>query len=243
MCQPVSCLSFLCQGSGIRPQATVEFWDYKQQFPAGTSSSSSTVLKGTPPCICEVFPDQTAQHQIHQLGPNFLFLPVSEPWRLQRECVQVCSVCLLKTKRQASWCGPSWPLSHSLGSSHLIVSDLQTCPSLGRGPSCSLCLEGPSPTSSLGCHCLVTELLVQMSFPLKSLFWALAYQLYLQKKQPYLLSCLMSVVPCPLVTDWIVFPTPPHRNSFVEVLTPIPQNVTVSGDGTFKEVITLKWGP
>ena len=29
-------------------------------------------------------------------------------------------------------------------------------------------------------------------------------------------------------------------NSFVEVLTPIPQNVTVSGDGTFKEVIMLK---
>ena len=86
----------------------------------------------------------------------------SRPW--------ISAVCLLKTKRQASWCGPSWPLSHSLGSSHLIVSDLQTCPSLGRGPSCSLCLEGPSPTSSLGCHCLVTELLVQMSFPLKSLF-------------------------------------------------------------------------
>ena len=48
MCQPVLCLSFLCQGSGIRPQATVEFWNSKQHFPAGTSSSSSTVLKGTP---------------------------------------------------------------------------------------------------------------------------------------------------------------------------------------------------
>ena len=31
-------------------------------------------------------------------------------------------------------------------------------------------------------------------------------------------------------------------NPYVEVLTPVPQNVTVFGDGTFQEVIKLKSG-
>ena len=35
-------------------------------------------------------------------------------------------------------------------------------------------------------------------------------------------------------------PTPP--NSYVEALTPVPQNVTVFGDMVFKKVIMVKWG-
>lgn len=31
-------------------------------------------------------------------------------------------------------------------------------------------------------------------------------------------------------------------NSYVEVLTPRAQNVTIFGNGAFKEVITLKYG-
>ena len=70
--QPVSCLSFLCQSSGIRPQAIVEFWDSKQQFPAGTCSSSSTVLKGTLLTSVRFFQTKLPQHQIHQLSQNSL---------------------------------------------------------------------------------------------------------------------------------------------------------------------------
>ena len=41
----------------------------------------------------------------------------------------------------------------------------------------------------------------------------------------------------PCVMDGSVYP----RNSYVEVLTPAtPQNVTVFGDSTFKEVIKVK---
>lgn len=31
------------------------------------------------------------------------------------------------------------------------------------------------------------------------------------------------------------------QNPYVEVLTPVPQDVTVFGDGVFKAVIKLKW--
>ena len=38
----------------------------------------------------------------------------------------------------------------------------------------------------------------------------------------------------PCVMDWMV--TPPTPNSHVEILTPVPQYVTVFGDRDFKEV-------
>ena len=38
--------------------------------------------------------------------------------------------------------------------------------------------------------------------------------------------------------DWTVA----LQNSYVEVLIPVPQNVTVFGNRAFKEVIKVKWG-
>ena len=40
------------------------------------------------------------------------------------------------------------------------------------------------------------------------------------------------------VMGWLVCP----QNLFVEVLTPVSQNLTIFGDMVFKEVIKLKWG-
>lgn len=88
MCQVSACFMSLFSVPRVRDKATGHSGVLRLQatVPSRYIFKFLHSTEGDPPCICEVFPDQTAPAPDPSAGPRFpLFLPVSGPWRLQRE--------------------------------------------------------------------------------------------------------------------------------------------------------------
>lgn len=88
MCPVSACFMSLFSVSMIRDKATSHSGVLRLQatVPSRYMFKFLHSTEGDPPCICEVFPDQTAPAPDPSAEPKFpLFLLVSGPWRLQRD--------------------------------------------------------------------------------------------------------------------------------------------------------------